>query len=97
MMSGLNCLILSTVASVLRKIYRFFSLAALASRYFGKSFIRVLLGRSEMKVERPPMWIVFLRYENVASDFCCGAGCFHTGSTGADNNNVTVLFTFSAL
>ena len=34
-MAGLNCLILSTVASVLWNIYRFFSLAALASRYFG--------------------------------------------------------------
>ena len=30
------------------------SLAARASRYFGKSFIRVLLGRSEINVERPP-------------------------------------------
>ena len=38
--------------------------------------------------------IVFLKYENVASDFCCGAGCFHTGSTGADNNNVTVFIYF---
>ena len=38
--------------------------------------------------------IVFLKYENVASDFCCGAGCFHTGSTGADNNNVTVFVHF---
>ena len=38
--------------------------------------------------------IVFLKYENVASDFCCGAGCFHTGSTGADNNNVAVFIYF---
>ena len=38
--------------------------------------------------------VVFLEYENVASDFCCGAGCFHTGSTGADNNNVTVFVHF---
>ena len=38
--------------------------------------------------------VVFLEYENVASDFCSGAGCFHTGSTGADNNNVTVFVHF---
>ena len=38
--------------------------------------------------------VVFLEYENVASDFCSGAGCFHTGSTGADNNNVAVFAYF---
>ena len=52
--SGLNSFTFSMVASVFRKTYRFFSLAARASRYFGKSFIRVLLGRSEIKVESPP-------------------------------------------
>ena len=52
--SGLNSCTFSMVASVFRKTYRFFSLAARASRYFGKSFIRVLLGRSEIKVESPP-------------------------------------------
>ena len=58
MISGLNCLIASTVASQFRNTYRF-SPFARASRYFGKSFIRFFAGRWRQGENRllPPFLI----------------------------------------